>query len=314
MMAQRHIARATARKIDAIEFEMSRDMVRPRVPSSPPTVVNVSDNQVANTEDPGFSPSAGFASTIPLEGSATDYLLDHTTDMLVTEIGETASVPLLEEAAILFASGQTEVSEQMLISAIEENQLGAAEPFAWYMLFDLYQIARDQDRFEQLALDYASKFETSPPIWHDDFEDLLSETQQVRDRGIGSLNFPSDIDASIIKLIERLNTLALKNRCLQLDFSRAKRVDPVGCGLLLRAIKNLKKSGHDLVLIGAQEFADKIRQILQVGRRDETEAPWLLLLEILQLLNSESVFEEVSMDYCITFEVSPPAFEAPKIK
>src|SRR5205814_1839284 len=40
--------------------------------------------------------------------------------------------------------------------------------------------------------------------------------------------------------------------------------------------------------------------------------PWLLLLEILQLLNLEKEFEDTSIDYCVTFEVSPPAFEAPK--
>jgi len=67
------------------------------------------------------------------------------------------------------------------------------------------------------------------------------------------------------------------------------------------------------MLIGAQDLAEKIRSILQVGRRDETEAPWLLLLEILQLLHFERAFEEASMDYCITFEVSPPSFEAPKM-
>jgi hypothetical protein len=82
---------------------------------------------------------------------------------------------------------------------------------------------------------------------------------------------------------------------------------------LLRTLKNLKKTGHDLMLVGAQSLTDKIRAILQVGRRDETEAPWLLLLEILQLLHFEKAFEEASMDYCITFEVSPPSFEALRI-
>ncbi len=67
------------------------------------------------------------------------------------------------------------------------------------------------------------------------------------------------------------------------------------------------------MLVSAQDLADKIKSIIQVGRRDETEAPWLLLLEILQLLQFEQMFEDISMDYCITFEVSPPSFEAPKI-
>jgi len=83
---------------------------------------------------------------------------------------------------------------------------------------------------------------------------------------------------------------------------------------LLSILKKLQKSGHDLILVGALEMVGKIRAILEVGRRDETEAPWLLLLEILRLLNLEKDFEEASIDYCVTFEVSPPAFVAPKNK
>ena len=36
-----------------------------------------------------------------------------------------------------------------------------------------------------------------------------------------------------------------------------------------------------------------------------------MLLEILQFLNEEKTFEDISMDYCITFEVSPPPFVRP---
>src|SRR6185437_11982765 len=46
----------------------------------------------------------------------------------------------------------------------------------------------------------------------------------------------------------------------------------------------------------------------------ETEAPWLLMLELLRLLNLEKEFEEASIDYCVTFEVSPPPFVAPQNK
>jgi hypothetical protein len=51
--------------------------------------------------------------------------------------------------------------------------------------------------------------------------------------------------------------------------------------------------------------------MLAIGERGSGEAPWLLLLELLLLLNREKDFEETAMDYCVTFEVSPPSFEAP---
>ena len=316
VLAQRHIARATERKIDAIEFEMSRDMGRAK-PSNgaPSTIVNpqtIQSNSIVDQFN-SESPANDFASTLPLIMPATDFLMGPSTDVFAAPLSTTESVPVLEEASILFATGQNDVAEQMLQAAISHDELGNMLQVGWFMLFDLYQITNNQAAFEHLSIEYASKFETSPPVWQTPSQN--TDAGNVVEEGkTPSVSFPSQLDGSIIKLLEKLQNLSKQSKNLRLDFGRVKEVDPVGCGLLLRTLKNLKKTGHDLTLVGAQDFADKIRSILEVGRRDETEAPWLLLLEILQLLHLESIFEETSIDYCITFEVSPPSFEAPKNK
>lgn len=316
IMAQRHIARATERKIDAIEFEMSRDMGRAK--TLPSQSLNNADLSQAVTQSPignllldTESAATDFQSTMPLM-PLTDYLLNQGTDMMASPLMQSESVPLLEEAAILFASGQKEVAEQMLQAAIQQDNLGSAIQTAWYMLFDLYQISNNQSAFDHLSLAYASKFETSPPVWDSAVSKAKEISNASNDDATPSLTFPSQLDASLIKLLEKLQQLGKQSRSLRLDFTRVKQVDPVGCGLLLRTFKSLKKSNHELILVGAQDFTEKIRAILEVGRRDETEAPWLLLLEILQLLHFEKSFEETSIDYCVTFEVSPPSFEAPQ--
>jgi ABC-type transporter Mla MlaB component len=122
--------------------------------------------------------------------------------------------------------------------------------------------------------------------------------------------FSGKLDASSVRPIERIKKLAENYRSLRLEFARVTEVDPEGCRLLLALLKKLQKSDHELILVGALELAGKIRAILEVGRRDHEDS-WLLLLEILQLLNREQEFEETSIDYCVTFEVSPPAFAAP---
>lgn len=99
---------------------------------------------------------------------------------------------------------------------------------------------------------------------------------------------------------------------LRLDLSRIASADAEGCALLLAALQSLQKAGRELIVVAAAELAALLQASLQVGRRDDGEAPWLLLLELLQLLNREKDFEEASMDYCVTFEVSPPPFVAPQ--
>ena len=222
-------------------------------------------------------------------------------------------VPLFEEAAVLFANGQGEMVEHLLREAIEADDLGSAAITAWAMLFDLYQINGDQVQFENLSIAYASRFETSPPAW---MAPATPEPAAAPSRApaVPSVSFAGLLDAGVIKTLEKTRTLAERNTTLRLEFMRITQVDPIGCGLLLRVLKQLQKSGIDLILVGAPELVEKIRAILEVGRRDETEAPWLLLMELLALLNQESAFEEASIDYCVTFEVSPPAFAPPKSK
>jgi len=322
IIAQRHIARATERKIDAIEFEMSRDIVNTRPPivdkletnkTSRSSKTNSSHSLSANTEPLQQRPSATeFQTTMPMT-MPSDYLLGHNTETPVTALAYSESVPVLEEAAILFASGQYLAAEQMLSAAVHYQNLGSATEVGWQMLFDFYRITNNQYQFESLSLDYANKFETSPPLWPENLPQHAAEAEHHSTSATPSIIFPAILDAGIVKTLEKLQVSSTKSHSLRLDFSRIKAVDPIGCGLLLRSLRNLKKTGHNLMLVGAQDLADKIRGILQVGRRDETEAPWLLLLEILQLLHFERAFEEASMDYCITFEVSPPSFEAPKV-
>jgi anti-anti-sigma regulatory factor len=302
---QRKVARATALKIDAIESEMSSEFVRPQSSSSAKPAP-----QEVNAEEPENPPA-----NAPANKGATEFLLGtETVYGAAVAISASEAAPVIEEAAILFANGQAEMVEQMLLGAIDEDALGNAAMTAWRMLFDLYQIADDRVRYDNLSIEYANKFETSPPPWIEPLHSEASAANVAPSGAAPTVSFSGALDTGIVKQLEKAQNLAEKSRVLRLEFARVTTVDPIGCGLLLSILKKLQKSGHDLILVGAFELADKIRAILEVGRRDETEAPWLLLLEILRLLNFEKEFEEASIDYCVTFEVSPPAFEAPRNK
>jgi ABC-type transporter Mla MlaB component len=321
-MMQRDIARATALKIDAIESEMEFDIFnepepswtsRPKRPPKPPS-------QAKRTEvSEGLAPGAadGFQNTLPMmELATTELLADGDSDRggggAAIEVADSAINPVIEEIAILYASEQITLVEQMLQSVIQEDQLEQATHTVWWMLFDLYQITGKQAEFDSLSIDYASKFETSPPSWVAALHRVTPIVPATKAGIAPTVAFSGMLDGSIVKQLEKIQKLSEKNQVFRLEFARVTDVAPEGCALLLRALKTLQKSEHDLIMVGAAELADKIQSIIKIGRRDETDAPWLLLLEMLQLLNREKDFEETSMDYCVTFEVSPPAFETPK--
>lgn len=308
-------AQATVLKIDAIESEMSSEFVKAKTAPAARSGKSPAKKPAASGAGQPTEPrNNGTASTLSPPttgmGSTTDFLLRGNSTVNPAAAPASESTPLVEECAIMYANGQVELVEQMLSDAISEDMLGETSPAAWSMLFDLYQLSGRREQFEQLAIEYANRFETSPPTWAD-----AAKPEPASGQPAGSpplVSFGGALDAKAARITERVRKLAETHPALRLEFVRVTTVDREGCRLLLALLLELQKSGHELVLVGARELAGKIRAIITVGRRDDGEECWLLLLEILRLLNCEAEFEETSIDYCVTFEVSPPAFVAPE--
>jgi anti-anti-sigma regulatory factor len=314
----------TALKIDAIESEMSIEYVnlplkqRSRSKSPPPDAAPAKpqgEPPAAKKPQLQEKPSAQAAAATlqplgPEAGSTTEFLLDGQTAISKIAAPSSEVAAVVEEAAIMYANGQAALTTQMLQAAIASDEFGELPQTAWLMLLDLHQMGGRQAEFEELAIEYASRFETSPPAWTS--RQPRSKPQiQAPASVTPAVPFSGKLDVGCEKQVERIRNLAEHHRTLRLEFAKVTEVDPAGCRLLLAALRKLQKSGHELVLVGASELAERIRAIIEVGRRDDTEDCWLLLLEVLQLLNRETEFEELSIDYCVTFEVSPPAFAAP---
>jgi ABC-type transporter Mla MlaB component len=294
---QRDLARATVLKIDAIEAEMVADMFDEpafrRAPRASPPLASTAP------------PAAHAADDTPADDGADTELLDE--DDTPAEAAAAESAPVAEEAAILYANGQLDEACRLLAGAVA-GQAGA-DRTAWWMLFDLYTVLGRQEAFDSLSIDYASTFETSPPPWNPLPADEGSAAFQSG-RVVPTVVLTGVLDAAAAAQIARLGAAAENAAVLRLDFSRVTGVEPAGCALLHAALQSVQQD-RELMLSGAEELLARVRGIVDIGRRDEGEGPWLLILELLRMANREKDFEEASMDYCVTFEVSPPPFTPP---
>lgn len=299
---QRAIARATTAKIDAIESAMANDIFNEPEPAWGSRRPPRTDAQIA-----ADAASAAGAATLPLIELATTELL---ADSPAPPHGATApaSAAVVDEVAILFANNEVEIARQMLQDSLAD--VGLHERAVWWLLFDLYQVSNRQDAFEDLSIDYASRFETSPPTWNPlappSAAGATPYTGVTPTEAFGAL-----LDDSIAPQLQRLLEMAATRPASRLEFGRVQIVTAAGCARLLQALTVLRGGGRELIVAGAASLADIVRATLVVGARDAPEAPWLLLLELLQLMNREKEFEETAMDYCVTYELSPPQFEAP---
>jgi anti-anti-sigma regulatory factor len=286
---QREIARATAAKIDEIELEMAADIFDDHA-------------WAGNRRAPAVA--AGAAST-PLELDTADLLVEESSpDTAVAP----SSAPAVEEAAILYANGQFDAAEAALRACLDGPGRNERQP--WWMLFDLYQSSGREQAFESIAIDYASHFETSPPAYVPMLAPQAAQAAGQPYSGVTpTATLSGQLDAAAGGPLARV--LASREAIVRLEFSAVTSATPEGCTALLGALQTLRRDGRELVLAGADHLLAVLRPMLAIGERGAGEAPWLLLLELLLLMNREKDFEETAMDYCVTFEVSPPSFEAP---
>ncbi|MDR2711128.1 MAG: hypothetical protein LBB65_07400, partial [Burkholderiales bacterium] len=72
---------------------------------------------------------------------------------------------VLETAALMHASDQLEAARSVLEEAIATEPETAGMPLVWLALLDLYQQSGNQTAFERYGMEYAVRFEQSPPVW-----------------------------------------------------------------------------------------------------------------------------------------------------
>lgn len=219
---------------------------------------------------------------------------------IVVEEASGAPQSAVDEAAILYASGQAETAERTLKSILDAN-----DRRAWLMLFDLYRIQSREKEFEQQALDYALRFETSPPLW-----------QLVGEGEVASTASNASVSLELPGLLNQDASLKLANglaECdvqavIRIDFSRIEMVDEAGATECTRVLEKARKAKRTLQVVGV----DRLTALLQDLNRATHSRPahWLLLMELYQVLGNQDEFENCAVDYAVRFEVSPPSWVA----
>jgi anti-anti-sigma regulatory factor len=323
----RAVAMETAAKIDAIESEMARDFLRPGGTSTQDFANSAANSTLQRppaaepVEDP-----AGDPTKPPLEFGNSDFMNG---DALAIEVSGSTGHEVYDEVAILFANGQSAPAEAILREAIESGAVaGAQAGLGWRMLLELVQQRGDRVEFDRLAVDYAAQHGEIAPVWIDYPEDgakavtkpeatapsakpVTSAPAAAVAGEPGTVTLPVVLDVGIVQPLEELKRLSQQFAQLTIDASNVQSADAVGAELLLRVIKAFKKASHQLVFIGPENLIPALCGAIEPGRRDPSDAAWMLLIEIHRLLGDQAEFEESAIQYCITFEVSPPSWEPP---
>ena len=217
---------------------------------------------------------------------------------IVVEESSGAPESPVDEAAILYASGHSDTAEALL-----KGILTTGDRTPWHMLFDLYCIQNREREFEQLALDYAMRFETSPPVWQNPGATPAEKAPQAK---TATLELPGLLDRSAAAALRDGIAATAPNDVVQIDFSRIAMVDEAGADECTQILASARKAKRKLRVSGV----DRLIALLQdLNRATHSRAVhWLLLLELYQTLGQQENFENLAVDYAVHFEVSPPSW------
>lgn len=268
---------------------------------------------------PAPSPLGGktAARPAPKSGPAPDELhsLDFTqpgeiatatsSKIVVQEVAQQVP-PAIEQAAMLYSVEQNEAACATLEAAVRGEELGGHAPRAWGMLFELYQLLGRRTEFEQLAVNYAARFESSPPAWAGSAGAVPARPTGTM--GTATVSLAGILAAKVPEALKQLFRNAEKSAVVRLDLGRATEVDEEGCALLNEALRQLRRMGKECVLGGADKAATMLAKKISTGERANEQA-WVLLFALYQQLGNQEAFEEAAVNYAITFEVSPPSWE-----
>jgi len=95
-----------------------------------------------------------------------------------------------------------------------------------------------------------------------------------------------------------------------LDWSHVQRVEPEAAMQLSAVMRLWAGQALDMQWIGGDRLFAVLADAAPTGVRDADPAFWLVRLDALRLANRADQFDETAIDYCVTYEVSPPSWEA----
>ena len=257
-------------------------------------------------------PSAWAAGTGLLDESVSGFTISK---LFSAELSDTQADPDLEEAAIRFANGDDAGAEAGLLAVLQQVNTSRPESAdgCAAALFDLYRATGQQASFDRVAIDYAQRFGRSAPAWFSLPELLGHKSAKLPAERPWAPDAPFDWKCPAqldLKSVQALaDGLAQGTALCVLDWSRLDAVSPEAGQALAALFARCCGQPMQMRFRGADMLEQKLRSFTPSGQRQVESFWWALRLDALRILRLQDEFELAALDYCVTFEVSPPPWE-----
>lgn len=170
---------------------------------------------------------------------------------------------------------QLQIASGALISRLKHSITAAnpQEAAHWLLLLQLYQLQGKQAEFEDLAVDYAVRFEVSPPSW---------ESPDKVAQSIASITVEPDVNEHPGRFLMRgvinggstasfaeFRAFAATRKEIELDLANVPRVEFASINLFMEAVMGPLQAGKRVRIIGGNEMVNVILIVMGVDQMAE---------------------------------------------
>ncbi len=298
----------TLKKIDEIEEQMSQQWWKGRTQEG--------GEQAGGAESGSNMASQharAYADTVPGGAPPPQSVPEASQVALPTHDGS------IEEAAIRFAHGDDAGAEAILLQALAPDSPTAGHDETWRTLLDLYRATGDAEKFVAAATRYAQRMKQTPPDWVS-FRALASNAGQARSAAEAPAPAAPTSDADWASpprlaregLLGLTRALAAAGPSWRLDWSVLDSIDLDAAGPLRALFTHWADSAVQLRFFGADRLLEVLTRATPANDRAVDAVWWQLHMAALRVMGRADEFEMQALNYCITYEVSPPPWEDPK--
>jgi ABC-type transporter Mla MlaB component len=234
--------------------------------------------------------------------------------LFAIDVEEFAHDPELEEASIRFANGDDAGAESGLLEVLGPQGSRVDHDETWLTLFDLYRATGQQDRFESAAIDFAGRFGRSAPQWFS-IPEAVGRMQAVpASAAAGATQQPANWTCPATFGTQTLAAMGVALAKVQgpckLSWVKLNMIDEAAVEGLTRLFTQWASQPTQLRFIGADNLEKVLKAATPSGDKGVNPAWWKLRMEVLRVMHRPDEFELVALDYCVTYEVSPPSWDS----
>jgi hypothetical protein len=240
-----------------------------------------------------------------------------TSKLFAIEVDELATDPELEEAAIRFANGDDAGAENGLLEALRGGAIDPQAGLSWAAaLLDMYRATRSLEKFDAAVREFGFLFDRTVPVWVDivgtPIRDAVTvpapATAGTATRTSGALwDSPEDLSAAAME--ELREAMSSAPPPWHLDWSQLGCIEADAMPLLGGLFASLCAEDVSLRFSGGERLVQTLRAMMPSGDRSVDTDWWSVRLNALRAMHMQDEFELAALDFCVTFEVSPPAWD-----